>query len=120
MTIVHYEMLNIIAVVRTWGSLWSSKTVLTHCDNEAVVRVLNTGKTKDLNLAAIARNIWFSTAEYDICLKTIHIKGKDNTITDSLSRWLTSQVHRCRVQSLLPYAIWDQVPVNAMVINWNI
>ena len=120
MTIVHYEMFNIMVAVRTWGFLWSGKTVRMHCDNEAVVTVLSTGKTKDLTLAAIARNIWLTTAEFDICLKTVHIRGKDNAIADSLSRWFTSQVHKNRVQTLLPHAIWNHVPSNATVINWNI
>ena len=120
MTIVHYEMFNIMVAVRTWGFFWSGKTVRIHCDNEAVVTVLSTGKTKDLTLAAIARNIWLTTAEFDICLKTVHIRGKDNAIADSLSRWFTSQVHKNRVQTLLPYAIWNNIPSNATVINWNI
>ena len=87
MTIVHYEMLNILVAIRTWGTGWSGKTVLIHCDNEAVVTVLTTGRTKDLTLAVIARNIWLSTAEHDISLKTVHIRGKDNIFADSFSRW---------------------------------
>ena len=94
----------------------SGKTVLPHCDNESVVTVLN----KDLILAAIARHICLSMIEHDICLKTIHIKGKDNIIADNLSRWFTSEIHRQRVLHLLPHAIWDQIPVNATVINWAI
>ena len=109
-----------MVALRTWGSLWSGKTIRIHCDNEAVVTVLSTGKTKDLTLAAIARNVWLSTAEYDICLRTVHIRGKDNAIADSLSRWFISQNHRNRVQTLLPYATWDQIPINATVINWSI
>ena len=120
MTIVHYEMFNIMVALRTWGCLWSGKTVRIHCDNEAVVTVLSTGKTKDLTLAAIARNIWLTMAEFDICLKTVHISGKDNAIADSLSRWFTSQIHKNRLQTLLPHATWDQIPANATVINWNI
>ena len=57
MTIVHYEMLNVMVVLTTCGTLWSGKTVLIHCDNEAVVTLLTTGKTQDLTMAAISRNI---------------------------------------------------------------
>ena len=62
MAIVRYEMLNIMVAIRTWGMGWSGKTVLIHCDNEAVVTVLTSGRTKDLTLADIARNIWLGTA----------------------------------------------------------
>ena len=80
MTIVHYEMLNIMVAIRTWGTGWSGKTVLIHCDNEAGVTVLTTGRTKDLTLAAIARNIWLSTAEHDIYLKTVYIYEVKTTL----------------------------------------
>ena len=120
MTIIHYEMLNILVAIRTWGTGWSGKIVLIHCDNEAVVTVLTTGRTKDLTLAAIARNIWLGTAEYDISLKTVHIRGKDNIIADSLSRWFTSDSHKHKVLSLMPNIIWDMIPENATTINWEI
>ena len=120
MTILHYEMLNILVAIRTWGTGWSGKTVLIHCDNEAVVTVLTTGRTKDLTLAAIARNIWLGTAEYDISLKTVHIRGKDNIIADSLSRWFTSDIHKYKMLSLLPNITRDNVPQDATNINWEI
>ena len=120
MTIVHYEMFNILVAIGTWGTGWSGKTVLIHCDNEAVVTVLTTGRTKDLTLAAIARNIWLGTSEYDISLKTVHIRGKDNIIADSLSRWFTSDIHKYKVLSLLPNITWDNVPQDATNINWEI
>ena len=56
-----------------------------HCDNLAVVSVLNTGRKRDSMLAAISRNILMETAEKDICLKTVHIRGQDNQIADTLS-----------------------------------
>ena len=37
--------------------------------------VLNSGKTRDLTLAAIARNIFMTAAQFDIFLKTVHIMG---------------------------------------------
>ena len=49
--------------------------------------VLNSGKTRDLTLAAIAQNIFMEAAGFDIFLKTIHIMGVTNEIADSLSRW---------------------------------
>ena len=82
MGIVHLEMLNILVAMRVWGASWKGKNVKIHCDNAAVVSVLTTGKTRDALLAAIARNILLETANYDICLRTVHISGKNNDITD--------------------------------------
>ena len=52
--------------------------------------VLNSGKTRDLNLAAIAHNIFMEAAHFDVFLKTVHIMGIHNDIADSLSRWTIS------------------------------
>ena len=45
-------------------------------DNLAVVQVLNIGRTRDLTLAAIARNIQYQVAVSNIELKVTHIQGK--------------------------------------------
>ena len=86
-TIVHLEMLNIPIAVRLFQRQWASSRVLIRCDNEAVVSVLRTGKTRNPYLAACARNIWYVSATSDIDLQYAHIRGLDNKIADVLSRW---------------------------------
>ena len=44
-----------------------------------------------------ARNILMETAAHDICLKTIHISGKDNEVADSLSRFFIGDRYKERV-----------------------
>ena len=106
MTIVHLEMLNILVAIRTWGKAWSGTTVRIHCDNQAVVSVLNTGRTRDSILAAISRNILMETATKDICLRTVHIRGQDNQIADTLSRWYIANGFHSRLVHLLPNHVW--------------
>ena len=86
-TIVHLEMVNILLAVRLFKRQWSSRKVLIQCDNEAVVSVLKTGKTRDPYLGACARNIWHLAAETDIDLRYVHIRGVNNVVADVLSRW---------------------------------
>ena len=71
--ISHLEMLNILVALRVWGPAWH---------NQAVVTILNSGATKDLTLAATARNIFMQSAKCDINLSVIHILGKNNPIAD--------------------------------------
>ena len=120
MTIVHLEMLNILVAIRTWGEAWSGTTVRIHCDNQAVVSVLNTGRTRDNILAAISRNILMETAHQDICLRTVHIRGQDNQIADTLSRWYIASGFQSRLVHLLPNHVWVRVPSEALEINWDI
>ena len=86
--ICHLEMLNILLALRVWKDQWPKNKISVACDNQAVVQVLNSGKTRDLTLAAIARNIQFHLASRDIDLRVIHIPGKLNVIADLLSRWV--------------------------------
>ena len=120
MGIVHLEMINILVAVRTWATLWQGKNIRIHCDNQAVVSVLTTGKTRDAILAAIARNILMETSRHDICLRTVHISGKDNQIADNLSRFFLGDIYRERVYQLLQLPTWVRVPSGALDINWDI
>ena len=71
------------------------------CDNLVVVQVLTSGKTRDLTLAAIARNIQFQAALMNISLKFTHIPGKNNVLAYLLSRWQTPHAQYTLAQ-LLP------------------
>ena len=85
--IVHLEMVNILIAIRLFKSLWKGRKVLIKCDNEAVVSVLKTGKTRDPYLAACGRNIWYESAMSDIDLQYTYIRGTENKVADILSRW---------------------------------
>ena len=74
MSIVHLEMLYIMVTVRTWGQVWSGQRICIHCDNQAVVYVLSTSKTRDLTLADIAWNIFMEISQFDISLKQFTLK----------------------------------------------
>ena len=97
MGILHLDMINILVAIRTWATLWQGKNIRIHCDNQAVVSVLTTGKTRDVLLAAIARNILMEIAAHDVCLRTVHISGKDNQIADNLSRFFLGKIYKERL-----------------------
>ena len=118
--IVHLEMLNILAALRVWQQPWANKKVAIACDNLAVVQVLNSGKTRDLTLAAIARNIQFQIATTNISLKVTHIPGKFNTIADLLSRWNNRPNANTLLYQLLPSHNWVTVNENHIMIDWSI
>ena len=114
MTIVHLEMLNILVAIRTWGRAWSGTTVRIRCNNQAVVSVLNTSRTRDTILAAISRNILMETAEKDICLRTFHIRGQDNQRADTLSRWYIANGFNSRLLHLLPNHVLVRCPTKCI------
>ena len=97
-----------------------SRHILIHCDNLAVVSILNTGKTKDTQLATLARNIWLECAKNDIQITVTHIAGKTNTIADLLSRWSNSEIDKEKLRDLLPHHVWLKITNRLLEINKKI
>ena len=46
LSIVHFEMLNVVIALRVCGSYWRHKALEIKCDNLGVVRVVKTGKNQ--------------------------------------------------------------------------
>ena len=60
--------------------------VLVHCDNQAVVEVVNAGYCKDPHLMQLLQCLFFITTFFKISVKAPHIAGHRNTGADALSR----------------------------------
>ena len=118
--IVHLEMLIILAALRVWQTQWSNMKVEIGCDNLAVGQVLTSGKTRDLTLAAITRNIQFQAALMNISLKFTHIPGKINVFADLLSRWQSTPRAQQTLAQLFPHHIWVPITRDHLYIDWAI
>ena len=113
-------MLNILVALRVWKQEWTNKIIEIHCDNAAVVSILNTGKTKDKNLATVSRNIFMLCAEYDISIKVSHIMGCKNEIADLLSRWDNSNNCTKKLELLVPNFSWVQIEKEMFQLDFDI
>ena len=118
--IVHLEMVNILVALRLFAPFWSRKRILIRCDNQAVVSVLNMGKTRDPFLAACARNVWLITAQADIEVIYTHIKGRNNVVADLLSRWQNTIQQQKMLCELFGTPVWLQTSLENMFINNDI
>ena len=116
-SIVHLQMVNILLAVRLFQVQWSGRKVLIRCDNEAVVSVLRSGRTRDPYLGACARNIWYVSALADMDLQYAHIRGLDNGVADLLSRWTGSPNDISKLLSQVQDPVWVPVNVNLLDID---
>ena len=85
-TIVHLDILHLAVALRIWASHGSNQRIKIHCDNMAVVEVLQAGRAWGQILATCAQNVLLICALYNIELLVVHIPGKDNVLSDLLSR----------------------------------
>ena len=88
------EMLAVLVAVRLWGVYCEGMKVQIYCDNESVVKVINSSKTKDAFLATCLRELWLEVATYGFQLRAVHLPGEENRVADWLSRWECGQGYR--------------------------
>lgn len=81
------EFIALLVATRLWGSRWTGLRIQVFCDNEAVVAVINSGKTSDPFMGAILRNMWLSVSSQEFEIKAVHLPGATNRLPDYLSRW---------------------------------
>ena len=113
-------MLNILVALRVWCNQWKTNKILLKCNNQAVVSVLNSGKTQDLTLGAMARNISMLLAIYDIELQVIHILGADNKVADLLSRWFITENPDKKLYQFIKNPLWLSVNHEFLKVDWSI
>ena len=83
-----------------------------HCDNMAVVQVVQFRKSDDF-LSASLRNIWLLVAAFDIDLRITHIQGSSNAIADTLSRSHSNVPTNPRIlQAIEGNCTWDHIPLH--------
>ena len=80
------ELIPTVLASMLWGSRWQGCLVIAHCDNLAVVEVINAGYCKDPQLMQLLRCLFFVLAHHKFSLKAIHIPGKLNVEADAISR----------------------------------
>ena len=116
--ICHLEMLNIVVASKLWALYWKDKKIQIHCDNMAVVQVLNTGRARDHILATCPRNIWIIAATYNIEFIFSHIAGSSNNIADLLSLLTVNPL--TKLQTFLENYVWVNAHMDLTLLNYNI
>lgn len=80
------ELFPIIVASVVWGESWRGQYVCFHCDNEAVVSVINRQSAKEPLLCHQLRCLFFISASYEFELCATHTPGVENVAADALSR----------------------------------
>ena len=106
------ELLPILFAIAIWGSQWAGSLVECHCDNMAVVAVINSGRCKDPTLMHLLRCLFFMAAHFSITVKAFHIPGVENIAADAISRNDLS-----RFMQATPEATPDPYPIPEKLVQ---
>ena len=80
------ELFPVLASLVVWGPALRNKKILFHCDNQAVVHILNTMTSKSDKVMVLVRALTLECLHHNMIIKGQYIVGKTNILTDSLSR----------------------------------
>ena len=108
------ELVPIVIAAAIWGHQWRGKRVKVHCDNMAVVYIVNHGSSKNPDAMHLARCLAFIAAKREFLITATHIKGADNVTADALSRNRYDVFH-----SFHPQAAQEATPVpESRIWSW--
>ena len=68
------ELLAVIVAAKAWGKLWCGLRIVSQCDNETSVTVLNTGRTHNSFLQGCLRELKLMAARCEFEIRVVHIK----------------------------------------------
>ena len=110
--IVLKELLRVLLACIIWGKEWSGKRVICHCDNMAVVEVLNSGYSKDKDMMHLLRCLFFISEYHHFLVEAVHLPGKSNDAANAPSRDNIS-----RLLQVLPEAQLHPTPIPTQVLH---
>ena len=84
--IANLEFYPIVVAVQMFGIKLANKHINFHCDNKAVVQVINKQSCKDPKLMKLTRHLVLTSMQYNIKFSASHIPGEINHLPDALSR----------------------------------
>ena len=115
------ELLPIVIATAVWGHVWRSRTVLCHCDNQAVVSSVRGGYCRDPYMAQMLRCLFYLEAKFDLTWSAVHVPGVENGPADSLSRNKMSSFFDLIPQAQANPSHVPEELVNRLVVkeNWT-
>lgn len=111
-SIAWQELYALEVACQFWASVFSNKRILFFCDNQSVVNIVNSKRSHVPRVMDLVRHLTLLTLKFNFYVRTQHIEGKRNEITDSLSRF---QMDRFR--ELAPYADLAPCPVPSTLLQ---
>ena len=112
------ELLTIVVAIKTWSKSWKGKRIQVFCDNMASVNVINSGATRDIFQQKCLREMLFFAAKNQFEIRSCHIAGVDNRVSDLLSRAHLDRVLENRNRQCIQNLGLKQVFIPAETFNF--
>ena len=81
------EMAAVVMAVATFGPWLKNRAVVMNIDNKGIQEAIKRGKSRDPQIMALIRSLYFYTATFKIEYDTVHLYSHVNASADALSRY---------------------------------
>ena len=85
-SIEYLELYAVTVAIVNWIKNFRDQCIMLHCDNQSAVDMINSTVSSCKNCMVLLRIIMLQGLIYNVKIVAKHVKGKDNTISDYLSR----------------------------------
>ena len=84
--IAFLELYPIVVALQIFGIRLANRAVVFHCDNKAIVQIINKQSSRDKCIMGLVRHLVMTAMQYNIKFSSKHVEGKKNILADKLSR----------------------------------
>ena len=84
--IAFLELYLIVVALQIFGIRLANRAVVFHCDNKAIVQIINKQSSRDKCIMGLVRHLVMTAMQYNINFSSKHVEGKKNILADKLSR----------------------------------
>ena len=88
------ECLNVVMCLKLWAEHFNRKKIKIFCDNTVTVQAINSGNSRCKGIQRCLREIHKITAWHSFQIQIVYLEGKNNRISDTLSRFHLDAKHR--------------------------
>ena len=103
------EFLAVLVGARIWGHKFKGLKIRMYCDNQPVVDVINSSKTKDAFMASYLRELWLVVSSNEFELRAVHLPGEENRVADWLSRWHLGSKYKDAFNSFVAGSSYEEI-----------
>ena len=79
------ELLPIALACTMWAKYWKGLRLVCHCDNAAVVAIINSGSSKKTLVMDLMRSLFFISAYYKFVVSARFLPGSSNQLANAVS-----------------------------------
>ena len=103
------EFLAVLIGARIWGHKFGGMKIRIYCDNQSVVDVINSSRTKDAFMATCLRELWLVVSSFEFELRAVHLPGEENRVADWLSRWHLGHKYQNAFKSFISGSQYEEI-----------